>query len=385
SPVSVNAPTSVSASYVSQYRVSFAQSGLGTTGANTVVTVGASTFTKGVLSDTRFWDAGTAWAFESTVNTDPASGTRYNLTSTPASGTIAAADRGSTITGTYGTQYQISFAQSGIGGDTSATVVTVDGADKTAANLPFSKFVNAGTSVGFSYQPTVATSSDADKRYRRDSVDTTSPVSVNAPTSVSASYVSQYRVSFAQSGLGTTGANTVVSVGASTFTKGALSDTRFWDAGTAWAFESTVNTDPASGTRYNLTSTPASGTIAAADRGSTITGTYGTQYQISFAQSGIGGDTSATVVTVDGADKTAANLPFSKFVNAGTSVGFSYQPTVATSSDADKRYRRDSVDTTSPVSVNAPTSVSASYVSQYRVSFAQSGLGTTGANTVVTV
>src|SRR5207245_4311946 len=63
---------------------------------------------------------------------------QYRLTST-ASGTIGSADAGTTITGLYNTQFLVTFSQTGIGGDTTATVVTVDAAAKTAANLPLDR------------------------------------------------------------------------------------------------------------------------------------------------------------------------------------------------------------------------------------------------------
>src|SRR2546422_4942070 len=56
-----------------------------------------------------------------------------------------------TITGTYKVQFQLTFAQSGIGGDSTGTVVTVAGSAKTAAALPFSDWFDSGSSVTYSY------------------------------------------------------------------------------------------------------------------------------------------------------------------------------------------------------------------------------------------
>src|SRR5207237_2429719 len=101
----------------------------------------------------------------------------------PQSGSIAAADRGTTITGNYVTQWQVTFAQTGIGSDTgSNTVVTVDSDAKTAANLPFSKFVDDGTTVNYAFSSPVNTS-DANKRYRLTNTPGSS-VLVNAATTV---------------------------------------------------------------------------------------------------------------------------------------------------------------------------------------------------------
>src|SRR5204862_409608 len=116
-------------------------------------------------------------------------------------------------------------------------------------------------------------------------------------------------------------------------------------------------------------------------KGTTINGAYATQYKITFAQSGIGGDTTATVVTINGTTtKTAAQLPFSLFVTSGSSVTFAYGATIATS-DSDKQYRRTGVDETSPLTVSAAQTITGSYATQYQVTFSQTGLGLTGTNT----
>jgi hypothetical protein len=62
----------------------------------------------------------------------------------PASGTMVAAN--------YVNQYKVTFTQSGIGTDTSDTVVTVGGVTKTTAQLPFiTDWINSGTSLTYAY------------------------------------------------------------------------------------------------------------------------------------------------------------------------------------------------------------------------------------------
>ncbi|MFL5798727.1 MAG: hypothetical protein ACJ77A_12450, partial [Actinomycetota bacterium] len=286
--VTMSASRSVTANYDTQYQVSFAQSGIGTdTGANTVLTVNGTTFDRSGLPDTRFWDSGVTWTYQSTVETSPASAKHYHLTST-ASGTVGSTDAGTTITGTYATQYDVTFDQSGIGGDSSGTVLTYHvnaGADvtKTAAQLPVTITVNASDTVTYAYSTPV--SAGANKRYvlTTPAASPASPITVSGPSSVTGTYKTQFQVTFDQSGLGATGNNTVLTVGASTFKKAGLPDNSFWDTGTTWTYQGIVDTDPASTTRYRLTST-ASGTVGLADAGTTITGAYVTQYQISFAQ-----------------------------------------------------------------------------------------------------
>src|SRR5207253_6578696 len=56
-----------------------------------------------------------------------------------------------TIAGTYEVQVQLTFAQSGIGADSTGTVVTVAGSPKTAGDLPFSAFFDSGATVTYAY------------------------------------------------------------------------------------------------------------------------------------------------------------------------------------------------------------------------------------------
>src|SRR5439155_10941 len=128
-------------------------------------------------------------------------------------------DAGSTITGVYTTQYQITFAQSGIGTDTGTnTVVTVDGSPKSAGVLSFSKFVDVGATVTYAYSTPVSTSPVSTKQYRLFS--TSGPASgftVSGAATVTGTYVTQYQVTFAQTGIGTdTGTNPVLTLGGST-------------------------------------------------------------------------------------------------------------------------------------------------------------------------
>src|SRR5207253_10359905 len=71
----------------------------------------------------------------------------------------AAIHAAETITGNYDTQWLVSFAQSGIGTDTTATVVSVNSSDKTAANLAagVSVWVTDGGSVTYDFKSPVAT------------------------------------------------------------------------------------------------------------------------------------------------------------------------------------------------------------------------------------
>src|SRR3989440_6515565 len=105
-----------------------------------VATVGGNTKTAADLPFSAFYDPGVTVTY---TYADPVASTvagqRYALTTpaaTPAS--PIAVSGAATITGTYKVQVQLTFAQSGIGADSTGTVVTVAGNLKTAGDLPFS-------------------------------------------------------------------------------------------------------------------------------------------------------------------------------------------------------------------------------------------------------
>ena len=526
----MSAPRSVMANYVKQFNVTFTQSGIGgDTGSNTVGTIGGSAKAAAGLPLTDWFDDGTTWSFESLVQTDPASGKRYSLTSA-ASGTISAA---ATITGTYATQYRLNLATdptavgtSNISGAadgswhdagasvtlTATTPVPINatsryrfdhwsgGASGTANPVTFTmsapktvtanyvvqyllslatdpaavgvgniggatdgSWHDAGTTVTLTattpvpingtsryrfdhwsgdasgtttsvgvlmdapksvtadyvvqYKLTLATDPvavgvsnisggsngafydagtmltleaanpvpiNAGSQYRFDHwsgdlAGTTNPqgLLLSAPRSVMANYVKQFDVTFTQSGIGgDTGSNTVGTIGGSAKAAGGLPLTDWFDDGTTWSFESLVQTDPASGKRYSLTSA-ASGTISAA---ATITGTYATQYRLNLATDPTAVGTSNISGAADGS-----------WHDAGASVTLT--ATTPVPINATSRYRFDhwsggASGTANPVTftMSAPKTVTANYVVQYLLSFGQSGITLgTGSNTVVTV
>ncbi len=103
----------------------------------------------------------------------------------------------STVTATYKAQYLQTFAQTGLDVDATGTVVTVDGDAKLAGEPSYSKFVDDGAAVSYSFTDPV-TSSVAGKRYRRSSV--TGPATgytVTAANVITGNYVAQWQLTLA--------------------------------------------------------------------------------------------------------------------------------------------------------------------------------------------
>src|SRR5690242_3714544 len=410
------------ATYVAQYKATFdASANVKGDSTATIVTVGANAETAASLPYmTDFLDSGSSltYSYASPVASSGApTTTRYRwdstsgLSQTLQSNTFNVTAAG-TVTATYVTQYQVtSDASANVKGDSTATIVTVDAAAKAAGSLPFSKFVDSGTSVMYSYSSPVASSgAPTTTRYRWDSTSGLSQTlqsntfNVTAAGTVTATYVAQYKATFdASANVKGDSTATIVTVGANAETAASLPYmTDFLDSGSSltYSYASPVASSGAPTTpRYwsestrGLSQTLQSNTFNVTAAG-TVTATYVTQYQVTFdASSNVKGDSTATIVTVDAAAKAAGSLPFSKFVDSGTSVMYSYASPVASSgSPSTTQYRWDSTSGLSQtlqsntINVAAAGTVTATYVTQYQVTFdASSNVKGDSTATIVTV
>jgi hypothetical protein len=296
-----------------------------------------------------------------------------------------------TITGTYKIQYLLTFAQAGIGGDSTGTVVTVAGSPKTAAQLPFSNWFDASSSATYSFNDPVA-STGTGKRYMLASPapSPASPVTVSGPATITGTYKIQYLISFGQVGIGGDSTGAVVTVNASGQSASALPFSDWFDNGGTVTYS---YTDPVAtsvtGKRYILT-TPApspSSPISVAGPLSVI-GTYKTQYQVTFAQSGISApDTGSNfVVKVAGADKAKAALPFSAWYDANASVAYSFYSPISTVPVTDKQYELTNGASlpASPITVTAATTITGQYaIATYSILYHQPIDQSSGATVVV--
>jgi Divergent InlB B-repeat domain len=95
-----------------------------------------------------------------------------------------------TITGAYQTQYLVTFIQNGISSDASGTIVTIIGKSKTFQQLPNGTWMDAGNSIIFNYAATVE-SNETGKQYILTSTNFTSPLIINEPMTILANYEPQ--------------------------------------------------------------------------------------------------------------------------------------------------------------------------------------------------
>src|SRR5262249_50749371 len=154
------------------------------------------------------------------------------------------------------------------------------------------QWIDSGQMVTFAFTSPVATSPASGKRYSLTSITggvISGVTSITAPATVTGTYVTQYRVTVAQSGIGTdTGGDTVLtepSPAGSPWSKSQLDGGAVFEWITdgqsiSFAYTTDVDTAPASGKRYHLSSTSDTSPYTVSGAAHTVTGTYVTQYKV---------------------------------------------------------------------------------------------------------
>jgi len=381
----------ITGTYRIQYQVTITSSGIGSDSSGTVATLDGVVRTKAQLPYFVWFDSGASKSYSFSSPVSAGTGKQYvwsstsGLSQTLQSNTFTVSGTG-TITGTYTVQWLVTFTHSGLDGSAVGDVVTVDGAGVQYGSLPYSKWVYDGTTVIYVYSDPVS-SSTAGKRFRRASVTgSSSPITVSASETITGNYMVQWNVIFTHSGLDSSATGTVVTVNGATKTYTNLPFSDWYDAGSSITYS---YSDPVSssttGKRFDWTSNTGSASPITVSASETITGNYVVQWQLTFTHSGLDSSAIGTVVTVDGSAKTYGDLPFISWYNAGAVITYSYSDPV-TSSTADKQFDWTSnTGLASPITVSASSTVTGSYVVQWRVTFTHSGLDASATGTVVTV
>ena len=171
--VIMNSPITETATWTTQYQATY----VATKNALQVATPPAEWINSG---------ATTTSAFPPSV-TNAAKDIKCNFVSDDRPATIT---KPVTVTGTYQTQYLLTFSQNGIASDASGTILTVLGNAKTIDQLATGMWIDRDSSVAFSYAQTVKTTNAA-KQYSLKDTNATSPLTINAPTIVQANYEPQ--------------------------------------------------------------------------------------------------------------------------------------------------------------------------------------------------
>ncbi len=171
---------------------------------------------------------------------------------------------------------------------------------------------------------------------------TSEPITIDGPKTATANWKTQYQVTYATS---------------SNIFPMTAPPTEWVNSGaaTTGTFPTSI-TNSYGNTRSIFTHDNRPGTIA---EPTTITGTYKTQYLVTFIQNRAL-DASIEVATILGDPKMYLQFPHNIWIDSGGSVDFSYAKTVE-STDAGKKYILTSINCTSPLTINEPTTIQGNY------------------------
>ena len=192
--------------YVTQYLVTFAQTGLSADASGNMVsyTVSGGSYSGdaspiGVSGGSILVDSGASVSYnfvDPVTSTNPGEQYRLESVTDPNSVSSTPVTGNSTVTGNYATQYQVSFSQTGISSDAGTSrVLTVGLTSYTYDALPTNIWVDSGTT--YSWTSTVAGSTGEQFVYTDDS-GLTSPI--GAAGTDTATYETQYLVTYVASG-----------------------------------------------------------------------------------------------------------------------------------------------------------------------------------------
>jgi uncharacterized repeat protein (TIGR02543 family) len=281
-------------------------------------------------------------------------------------------DEPKTVTAVWTTEYLVTFDHTGLSGDAYGIVVTVNDVPVTCPDLPYSIWVDPGSTVTYSYSSPV--SGGMGKQYVLIGVAQSGSTSLVAgPVTVTGTYKTQYWITFAQSGVGTDFAGTVMTVGSTDYGRAGHAD--WYDSGASISFSYVSPLEvTANEKRYVLTGVDATSSLTVSGA-QTVTGNYKTQFYVQVT--------------------SAHDSPTSSaYVDQGSSFTASVTSPTETVTDDNQwvctGYKLDGGSVTAGTScpltnVQAAHTIVFQWTQQFWVSFAQSGVRTDFAGTVMTV
>jgi len=356
----------ITGAYLIQWQVTFTQIGLNASATGTVVTVDGTEVSYGSLSYSKWvYNGATVTYSYSNLVSSSTTGKRFSLSSVSGSTSPITMTSAVTVTGNYVVQWQVTFTHTGLDSSAIGTVVTVDGSAKAYADLPFSKWVNSGTSVTYLYSDAVS-SSTTGKRFSQSSVTgPTSPITVTSATTVTGDYGVQWQITFTHTGLDSSATGTVVTVNGASETYGNLPYTLWINNGgsVTYSYSSTVSSST-DDKRFSLSSVLGLTSPVTVTSATTVTGAYVVQWQVTFTHSGLDSSATGDVVTVDETGVQYGSLPYSKWVYGGATVTYVYSDPV--SSTPGKRFRlTDVTGSTSPITVTSAVTITGTYTVEF--------------------
>jgi parallel beta-helix repeat protein len=312
----------------------FDQVGVGSDFTGTVVTIDGTYYTASELPVSFLWVEGSSHSFSYASPLSAGIGERYVWNSTSGlsgvqNGSLNVAGSG-ILTGNYDTQYYLTLATSPSGVDSPSGQGWYDaGSYASISTVQYIDIVSGSSRYTFSGWTTDNMTEIADP-----SLPATTVLMDRAKT-VTANLVTQYYVTFTESGVGSDFLGSVMNVSGTDYDRSGYSDWFDSGASVAFSFYSPLVVTP-NGRQYVLVSPNVTSPLNVS-AATTVTGTYKTQYSITFDQSGVGPDCIDTVVVIDGSNYSFGALPASFWWDEGSTHTFAFQSALVGASGT-KRY-----------------------------------------------
>jgi len=297
-----------------------------------------------------------------TTTTGTTSGTGWYDAGTPATSTVSS---NTTTNGSGTRQLFTGWGGDATGIDTTSNPITMDGPKTATANWKTQYYLtinslygnptgqgwyDAGTTATFSVEMPTSNSTDTRIIFNWKGTDggytgpkPSSTATMTRPITEEATWKTQYQVTFTLTG---------------NVLQADAPQTEWVTSGTAatGTFVPSIS-NSAANTRNIFVSDDRPSVITAPV---TITGTYKTQYLVLFNQNGLNSNVSGTVVTILDEPKIYEQLPNSAWIDLGGSITFTYAATVENTKTGEK-YNLRSTNSTSPLTINEPTTIQAEY------------------------
>jgi hypothetical protein len=384
SPITVTGSSTITGSYVVQYRLVFAQTGLDSSASGTVVTANGNPKVYADFPYTLWVDSGTSvtYSYSSTVSSS-VSGKRFRLDTVTGSASPITVTGPNNLTGNYKTQYYFTI--------TSPYDSPSPSSGWFDSGSGITEFVTSPVSGGSGVQY-VCTGWTGTGSVPASGTASSVAFTITAASSITWSWKTQYQVTFDQAGVGSDFTGTVVSIDSVNYAVGGLSVSFWWDGSSSHSFSFAspliVGSEQYSWSSTSGLSTLQSGTLIVTASGSVV-GDYVIQNQITFDHVGVSSDFTGTVVTIDSINYSLAQLPASFLWTMGSTHSFAFQSPLAVGVNA-KQYVWTSTTGLSSqqsgsITVSTYGSIIGNYKTQYTVTFDRSGLDSSASGTVATV
>lgn len=369
SPINVTTNITVSGNFKTQYSVTFAQSGLDSSANSTVVTVNGNPEVLGVLQYTFWVDNGSSVTYTYTAPVSSSvSNKQFKLTSVTGPTSPITVNSATILTGNYAIQYYLTVT-SPYG--TPGGQGWYDNGTTAYASLNTGS-VDQGNSTRHVFTGWSGDSSGAN--YAQSN-----PVTMNGAKTATANWKTQYQVTFQYTELDSSASSTVVIVNGSPEAFNNLPYSVWVDSGSAVTYSYSNVSSSTTGKRFILVSVSGLPSPVTITNPAAIIGNYKTQYQVTFAQSGVGSDFIGNIVTIDGNGYGFGALPTFWLDSGSTHVFTYYSPLVVS---LGKQYAWSSTTgltglQNGTLTITNTGNVTGNYITQltyYRVTFTESGL-----------